>query len=329
MKTREKIYRTGKSRFRLTTESIRLDYSRKNLRFPRLRRAATVALLVSPILVACGDASEDAAGSNTSDPLYNEEIADSLPDEIQSKGAIKTGTFGNFPPGQFVEEGSSELVGWNVDLADAIGHVLGVDIELEVTTFDALIPALQAGRYEMAMAEANITPERLEAVDFVSYFENSVALAVHTSSDIRAKAPSDLCGRTVGVNRGSSPIPGLEKASTECVDTDEEPITIKTYRDLSEAMLALASERIEVVTGDYAAVAYAASQQENLRLSAQEGYDEVTAGITFPKGSELIPPIEAAMNELIDSGEYEKILEKWNVSAGAVGRAEVNPPPEG
>jgi polar amino acid transport system substrate-binding protein len=202
---------------------------------------------------------------------------------------------------------------------------LGIKFNMTPTTFDALIPGVLAKRFDFAMAEANITPERRKQVDFVSYLNNGLAILVPKDSDIKSTKLSDLCGLSVGTNRGASPIPLLEAASKECEANGKQAITVKTYNQIAEAILAVKSGRIPVAIGDQQPISYAAKQNATLRLAVGQGFNQTQAGIIFPKGSPMEKPVADALNNLIANGTYQKILDKWGVGSSAVDKAEILP----
>lgn len=250
-------------------------------------------------------------------------IASGLPGDIAKQGYVDVGTFPNYSPGQFAEKGSNELVGWNIDLAKAMSEVLGVQFRMQPTTFDALIPGVISDRYAFAMAEANITSERRKTVDFVTYLNNGLGILVPKDSDLKSNDLTNMCGLKVGTNRGASPIPLLEEASKKCQADGKAAITVETYDQIAEAILAVKSNRIPVAVGDYQPLSYAANQNLGLRLTGSSGFNKVTAGIIFPKDSNLEKPVADALNKLITDGTYKKILDKWGVGSAAVDKAEI------
>jgi polar amino acid transport system substrate-binding protein len=319
----------------------------------RARIASYLAVpLIAVMLAACGSGTEpsstvdsESGGASTqqstpvaastpsqqsSDSAESGSTADAgsvaeLPADIKQRGYVNVGTFPDYPPGQFAEEGSNDLVGWNMDLAKALSDALGVEFRMNPTTFDSLIPGVIAKRYDLAMAEANITDERRKEVDFVTYLNNGLGLLVRKDSAVDTNDLQALCGRQVGTNRGASSIPLLEAASEKCQADDKKPITVTTYNQIAEAILAVTSNRVPVAAGDFQPISYAANQNPTVKLAGGESFNKVTAGIIFPKGSGLEAPIRDALNKLIEDGTYKSILQKWGVGSAAIDKAEILP----
>lgn len=143
---------------------------------PSVRRATVIALSLSLVsMTSCGlnsspsDAKPAAAESSSPAPAKDEALAAMVPEEIKKAGVIRMAINPAYPP--FVSTGADgkTLEGFEPDLANSVAAMLGVKIEFVPTSFDAIIPALQAKSVDIAMSSIGDTKAREQIVDFATY----------------------------------------------------------------------------------------------------------------------------------------------------------------
>ena len=117
-------------------------------------------------LAACGNTS-DTADSSATDSAASTATTDKL-QEIKDKGKLVMGTSADYPPYEWhlIKDGKDEIIGFDIDIAQAIADELGVELEVKDMAFDGLIPALSTGKIDMIIAGMNATEERKQSVDF-------------------------------------------------------------------------------------------------------------------------------------------------------------------
>jgi polar amino acid transport system substrate-binding protein len=292
---------------------------------------AAIALLgVTALLTGCAadpatpDPGSDAAVSDAIEGTFDQSIADLLPADIAEAGTIVSGGGPGYAPFYVLADDGETLDGNDAELLRAAGDVLGVDIKFEALGFDALIPALQSERIDMAAGAFSITEERLAVVDFVSYFAGGTSLIVPAGNpkDIGLDA---MCGTTIAVQQGTVYADNYMPAfNDECLAAGEDEITVSVFPTQPDATLALTAGRADASMSDYGPLAYVADRSDGQLEVLEENYDPSIWGYGFPQGSELSSAIAAAFNALIEDGTYAAILEKWGVSDGAVTEAEVH-----
>lgn len=294
-----------------------------------LKTAALAALPLALILSACGSGpaeSEDAAPeADIPAQTVNRELADQLPEDIQSKGAITVATATDYPPKNYIV-GDNELVGMHIDLANAVGELLGVDIDLQATSFDAIIPGLQSKRYDMAWAGHAVNLERLEVVDFVTDSNSYDGLLVRSDFDATFASREELCGQSVAVFKGSTEAALAEDIQQTCPADNQ--MQLDSFPTAVDAIGALGAKRVDIVFSNGPSLQYAAGAREGeFKLIGTDLFPEynIPEGATFWKGSPLAPVILDAMNELIANGTYEAVMDKWSLSDGALTQSELNP----
>ncbi len=127
-------------------------------------------------------------------------LHDALPADYQSKG-VTVAVFNDWPPDEFVENG--QLKGWSVDMAKAMSERLGVPFKFEGTSFDVIIPGLVSKRYDAGFSSFGVTPERLEALDFVPQRKEGTGYAFLKGKDLKLNSEEDLCGHSIALLTGA------------------------------------------------------------------------------------------------------------------------------
>ena len=203
-----------------------------------------------------------------------------------------------------------------MDLARAMGNIFGLETEIVSSNFDTIIPAI-GSKYDLGIAAFTITKERMESVDFVSYFTAGMGYAVATGNPKNVDE-NDLCGLNVAVETGTVEEEAINKTAKQCKADGKKDITIQSSKQQTDATTA-------VVTGK-ADVFYAIAQTDGQLEQLGKGFDEVPNAIAIKKGdSQTTEAVQKAMQKLMDDGTYTKILQHWGVESGALDKAEINP----
>ena len=269
------------------------------------RTTAFTAMTVLGIaaLAGCSTPDADSPAAGESD-LFDQSIADMLPDDIVEAGEITVASGPGYPPILDLAEDGATLSGSQPEEVRLLGEVLGVDIVFEDIKFDALFPALESERVDMAAAALGVTAERLATVDFVGDFEGGTTLLVPGGNpeDISI---ATLCGHVAGVLKGSTEeVVTLPTWNDACADADEPAIEISTFPTAADAVLALSSGRVEATVTARPPAVYQESVSEGELEALGENFEPTPWGLAFPKGSELTEAIAAALQKLMDEGVY-------------------------
>ena len=119
----------------------------------------------------------------------------------EEKKVLKVATSPDFSPFEFMDE-KGKIVGFDIDLMNAIGAKMGREVKVENISWDGLIPALQAGNVDVVIAGMSITPEREKAVLFSSvYYDSGIGILVKSGSGF--KGIEDLKGKKIAVQMGT------------------------------------------------------------------------------------------------------------------------------
>ncbi|MEU9556020.1 ABC transporter substrate-binding protein [Streptomyces fumanus] len=304
------------------------------------RTAAVGAIAVAGalLLTGCGDQTKDKGSGGESRSASNAPLADKLPQEIRDKGVIKVGSDIAYAPVEYKDD-SGKTVGIDPDIAAALGKQLGVTFEFQNATFDTLIGGLAAKRYDIAMSAMTDTKDRQEGVDgdtgkkvgagvdFVDYFTAGVSLYTNKGDDQGIKTWDDLCGKTMAVQRNTFSHDLAKDQAAKCEKDGKGTLKIEDFGTNPEAETRMRSKGADVVSADFPIAAYSVKNAGGGKYFEIVG-DQVEAGpygIAVAKdNTQLRDALKAAVQAIIDNGEYQKIVEKWGVADGAVTEAKIN-----
>ncbi|MFD5854528.1 ABC transporter substrate-binding protein [Streptomyces chartreusis] len=307
----------------------------------RLRGAAVLALLPLLVLTACG--SGDTGGTAavgaqaspvpTDDPVAAVRKVDSaaalLPADVREAGKLKVGSSIGFPPGAYYPNGTDKAAaGQDIDLADAVAKVLGVELERQDASFETILPALGSGKYDFGTGNFGVTAERLKSIDFVTYINDGQGFAVKQgNTELKGKVTdlTQLCGLTIGTGAGTTFEATLAAQKGVCAKAGRKPYDVKVYSENAATLTALQQGRIDVIMSTINGLRYQAAQPASQTAFLGE-FHRLDVGFAFRKGSPLTKAFQAAVDELIKDGTYTRILKKWGTSASAIDASRINPP---
>ncbi|MER5215621.1 ABC transporter substrate-binding protein [Streptomyces sp. NPDC002838] len=303
----------------------------------RLAAVGAIAVAGALLLTGCGDQTKD-SGSDSTDTASapSAPLADKLPQSIRDKGTIKVGSDIAYAPVEF-KDSSGKTVGIDPDLAAAMGKQLGVTFEFENGTFDTLITGLRSKRYDIAMSAMTDTKDRQEGVDsdtgkkvgegvdFVDYFTAGVSIYTKKGDDQGIKTWSDLCGKKIVLQRGTVS-EDLAKAEAKKCPAGKK-LSIEAFDNDQQAQTRLRAGGADAGSSDFPVAAYAVKTSgggNDFQLVGEQ-VEAAPYGIAVAKdNTQLRDALKAALDAIIENGEYGKIIEKWGVADGAVKEATIN-----
>ncbi len=247
-----------------------------------------------------------------------------LPQKYVKQGHLVIASDATYAPMEFVAKDGKTIVGADVDIGDAIARQLGVKAEFVNASFDSLVPALQSGKYDMSMSAMTVTKKREEVVDFVSYLSAGTSFYVKTQGGPDIRSTADLCGRSVAVEKGTTQSDAASAQSAKCKAAGKPVVNVLVYPDQNGANLALASGRAQVGMADSPVAAWIVKQSGGEFKLTGQPYDTAPYGVAVPKNSGLAKPVQQALEKVIASGEYARILHKWGITQGAVSAPVIN-----
>lgn len=289
-----------------------------------------VSLAAIGMLALTGCSNPEAALSDGSDAEaqerptaeFNQAAADLLPADVKKKGTLEVATTMGMAPLGYPDPKTGDVVGLNTDIMAELGEVLGLEVTMKAASMDQIIPGIQAGRYDATAANMAITDDRIKVLDFVQYYFANSSLAQPKGNPKNITADT-LCGKSVGLEVGSfqftEVMPGKSEA---CEKAGDEPIDVQGYPDQQKALSALDSGRVDTVAGDTPILLYAANLNDKIEVG-DALTDGSILGIGVEKKSPMTEALAAAMNDLIDSGVYQKTMEMYGIEDLAIDKAEI------
>jgi polar amino acid transport system substrate-binding protein len=256
-------------------------------------------------------------------------LHDRLPEAIRKAGVLTIATNPNTPPTVFLGEDNRTLAGREIDIMSAVVRRLGLEPRwVNAGGFGNIVPGLSSGRYDAALANLSVTPERLRQVDFVSYFNSNRLGLVRLKEDAPARPLgelSELCGQTVGAGSGTMNAETLRRQSNACQAAGRGAITVPLFPSRPAGVQAVHSGRVPGFFGPLEGLRYMVSVSRGaLVLAGDFPVPSDFIGIGLQKDSPLTPVIAAALNSLLQDGTYAAILARWELGYGAVPEARAN-----
>jgi polar amino acid transport system substrate-binding protein len=282
------------------------------------------AVVLALPLAACGGGttgspSTGAAPSNVVDSA----LAAKVPASIRSAGTIMIGTDSTYAPSEFLDTDGKTVIGFDVDLFNAVAARLGLKTDWRSAKFDDIIPGVTSGKYNIGVSSFTINPERMQKVTMVSYFNAGTQWAAKSGASIE---PDNACGRKVAVQTGTVQADDLAARSKKCTQSGKPAITVDQYQAQSDATSAVVSGKDDAMLADSPVCAYAVKQTNGQLALVGQIYDSAPYGYALPKDqTDFGSAIAGAVKALISDGSYRKILDKWGVTGGAIANPAVNP----
>ena len=214
---------------------------------------------------------------------------------------IYVGTNAEFAPFEYLDK--NKIVGFDIDLLDAISKETGLEFKIQDMAFDGLLPALQTKKIDMVIAGMSATPERQKAVAFSKPYFKAKQVVITTPEKAKSlKSFKDLSGKKVGVMLGFT---------GDTVVSEIKGVKVERFNAAYAAILALSQNKIDAVVLDSEpAKKYTANNKQF--VIANIPAEEEDYAIAFRKNDkELINKVNAALDKIKANGEYDKILKKY------------------
>lgn len=256
-------------------------------------------------------------------------LYDQLPDAIKAKGEIVFAG-DSHPPYRTVGADGTSVTGLDPDLQQALSGVLGVPVRTEITSgLPAMLSGMLSGRYDAFNGPVKATEERLRDFDGVQWLTSRTSYLLPVTGGIDAQSTDDLCGtRTAGVV-GSITEEQVTKLSSWCEGKGEQPVEFVGLADTNATLLAVQSDRADsAALTQTGAIDASAAQPNTWRTVAQTEEQGALADklvLLTPKSNELGPVMFAAFQLLFDNGQYDELVNKWELQDIAVDEPTYNP----
>ncbi|MBY6206316.1 MULTISPECIES: transporter substrate-binding domain-containing protein [Halomonas] len=218
---------------------------------------------------------------------------------------LNVATDPSFVPFEMMDQETGEMVGFDMDIIKELAERAGFDYELRTMDFNGIIPAVQTGNVDIAIAGITITDERAEIVDFSDAYYDS-GLKILVSSDEEGVAEiGDLAGMRIGTKIGSTSYDFLQENLGEDAEITPYPGTPDMY-------MALLGGSVDAAFYDAPNVGYFSQTRGEGKVKVVGPlYEGQQYGIVFVKGSEWVEPVNEALAAMKEDGTYDEIHTKW------------------
>ena len=240
-----------------------------------------------------------------------------LPERIKKAGKITIATMPNYAPITYKDPATNKLVGFDIELGEALAKELGVTVEWQEIAFAQMIPSLQTGRVDLALAGMSDLPSRREIVDFVDYLKSGAQFYTSPAMAKDIKTPEDLCGKKVGASRSTNwPRQIKEWSDANCVAKGKPPIEAIGTEGSADARTQLKTQRIDAAVQGNETLPYFQSQEPNSYVLIGEAFTESLSGIPVLKTeTQLRDAVKEALDSLQKKGTYDELLKKYGLGA--------------
>nr|BFE72916.1 hypothetical protein GCM10020092_062170 [Actinoplanes digitatis] len=188
-----------------------------------------------------------------------------------------------------------------------------------------MIAETNKGTFDGVLSSMTDTPERKKKIDFVDYFSAGLALVVQRGNPEGITDLKDLCGQVVAAEQGTVQVDLLRRTQPAC---GSRPITIQTFKTNADALLQVRTGRAVAILNDYPPAAHLATDprtRSQYQLASTVQYEPGLFGIAVAKNNpELRDALRDALDQLIRSGRYADLLERWGLTNGAVSTSSIN-----
>jgi len=284
------------------------------------------AATLGALLAGCATSSSEETGGAEQSVEVNDELRAMLPGELRSEATrITVGTESGYPPFQYTNE-AGRIVGFEIDLFDAASDRLGLKYTFYDMPWDDLVDELYASKVDVVAAAMSDTPERQVDSDFVDYYNDSDAIMVPSGNPDGIKTLLDLCGRTVAVLVETTQAEALAQLNAK--QCQGKPVNVVEFETDADALAQVQAGKADAELTQWSTGAYNAKQVGSgdvFEVANTEIINPTPLGFRFLKGDvEMVRAYQAALQSLIDDGTYAEILEKHDLSAGALKQATIN-----
>ncbi|MBD3848241.1 ABC transporter substrate-binding protein [Bosea sp. SSUT16] len=242
------------------------------------------------------------------------------PAALKSAGHIVVGIESTYPPMAYKDPKTSERIGFNVELVNAIAKELGVPVKWEEMSFEQLMTSLTTGRIDMIGTAISDLPSRRDKLTFVDYLATGAQPFALAAKAGELKGNVDLCGKTVGAPRTTSYMPvTVAWSEKNCAAAGKPAITVNGTAGATATRLDLKQGRLDAAVLGPEYVAYLMADEPNTYAFVGEPLNKTLFGLAFEKkNTELRDAVAKATAAVMKNGAYQQALKKFGLERQAL-----------
>lgn len=288
-------------------------------RISRVRQALVTAGVATLVL-----ASSAVAGASSTTGTYNAAAAKLVPAVYKGK-VLQVATDATYAPDEYMN--GTKMVGFDVNLINAIAKTLGLKVNENNVTFDNIIAGIKSGHYVIGNSSFTDTKARQAQVNFVDYFQAGEGVYAKATAKLGFAGLASFCGHSVAVETGTVEQTDAQTAAKHC--SANKKLSVLTFSTQTEANVAVSSGHAQFGFADSQIAGYIVATSKGAFKLVGKAVNVAPYGIATPKtaaGLGLAKAMQAALKVLIANGTYHAILAGYGVQAGAlpVGRIQLN-----
>lgn len=295
-----------------------------------IKKLGFAAVITASLLVLAGCATTTSVDNGVDQSKVDSAAQALLPAEYL-EGGIEVASDIPYEPYEFYDA-EGNLTGFDVELGALIGEKLGAKLTFNVQAFDSIIASIESKANDIIISSMTDTVERQAKVDFVDYQIAGSLLLVNKGNSEGISGPMDLCGKTAITQSGTTQIDLYSDMSDACETSGMQRINVVTFPSAPTAYNALrANKGVAVLLDSFVIESAAATAGDGeyfevvVDENAPNGYGTAFFGIaTLKSDTGLRDAIQAALNSLIADGQYDILLDKYNMQANGVVTASIN-----
>jgi polar amino acid transport system substrate-binding protein len=253
-------------------------------------------------------------------------MAQDLPARIKDAGKLVIATMPNYPPITYKDPATNVLQGFDIELGEAIGKELGLKVEWQEIAFAQMLPSLQTGRVDLAMAGMSDKKARQETADFVDYMKSGAQFYTSKALAGEIKSVDDLCGKSVGASRSTDwPAQITAWSEANCVAKGKPAINVMGTEGSADARTQIKSQRLQAAAQGNETLPYNQKLEPDTYVTLGEAFSQSLAGIPVLKSeTQLRDAVKVALEKLQANGTYDALLEKYGLKANKLMPVTIN-----
>lgn len=267
-------------------------------------------LLAAVLVLAVGSFALTGCGGGDSDAQSGSDegaAADTSWEDMQAKGELVVGLDDTFAPMGFRDE-ENNLVGFDIDLANAVGKELGIKVKFQPINWDSKELELTSKNVDCLWNGMSATPERIEKMSLSNKYLNNKIVIMALKKDVKVTKAEDLAGYNIGTQADSAALETME--ADAAYDTFKDKVT--EYKTYDQALMDMQAGRVDCIVVDQVLGEYKNSKLEEKMTVCDYDFGDDFYAIGFRKEDKaLTDKVNEAIKAAIDNGEAEKISKKW------------------
>ncbi len=249
-----------------------------------------------------------------------------LPAKYVEKGKVVAANTPNYPPMEYRDPQTNELVGLDIELGQAIAKQLGTEIEWSEIGFEQMVSSLNTGRIDLVLSGMSDLPSRRESMDFVDYMRSGAQFYTSAKNAETYKELTDFCGKKVGMSRRTSfPDEAATWSKENCEANGKPALVVVGTEGSADARTQLKQGRLDGAVQGSETLPYLMTLEPDTYAIVGKPFTEVYQGIGFSKDApELRDAFAGALKALMDSGEYKAAFDKYGLADAMLDGVKIN-----